>query len=564
MWSQDNAECGAQEEPSSRQGTSKPKQYLEGKRVAGSACNLATGKVTDNCGENQKQDNVIEDEQREVGDGIEGMQNIGGGDRSLSEGLRETNVQKDAGTSHPPSPHQPGRSSLDDIQQWPWAWQAKGTAGASRLTLPLSTSTSLNSVSPVKTGTFQARNSLEQLEIRPEAIPLPERGKKKQIIYSKNEDSGPLVGRDGAWSRKKRKKKTPVPLSAPAVSTDVEIYRRKIDVLAMRLRNFETIATTAVRHQWSPRVVYYDRLKSARDHAPRRYEPWESRISAPLFEEFHGTLRNISADCNQRIVLVEDLTPSLVDLLGATFQIPPHVFEEHLDRSGYKKNTGDVDSSAAWYTRSSTQGYSSVTWYRPVLPLLPVTSRFRSKLIRDRKPRVRCPFDGCHDDGHNIRLNTQSNIWRRQLDLCPEPGVYHKGSDTEYPVGWEERATIWMREYDGCNFSKTGPRRQRAVGTDRQLVILLVDPLPIVSVHGNVAVRDRQLRRAAPTLPNLWIRTEDKRTRSRGSRAQGPSHGDLVQVWATSLPPDLPPPPEPHPCRYIGGYASSLQTSDIA
>ncbi|KAF2624662.1 hypothetical protein BU25DRAFT_423788 [Macroventuria anomochaeta] len=535
MGSQDDAESQSQHD------IPKTKQALEGEEGATNVNNVAAGNVADIRREEQKRDIVSEHGKGESAQStcqygleeskdVQGTRAIGGGGNGPPAGLRDTTMQQDAESSRPPSPALPGRNSLDDIQQWSQAWRARSTTGASQLMLPLSTSTSLVSVLPPKTSKLQAKTSLEELELRPEAIPLPERSRRKQraLVFSKSQDGDNWSGWGGAWgvSIRRRKTKTVVPPPAPRVTTEMEVYRYNIEVLANRLTNFENVAATATRHRWSPRIVYYDRLKSAQDHAPRRYEPWESRSTAPSFEEFYGTLRNVSNDCNQRIVLVEDLTPTLVDLLGATFQIPPHVIEEHLERSGYKKGTEGADSRVAWHTRSSAQGYSSVTWYRPVLSLVPITSRFRSKLIRDRKPRVRCPFDGCQNDGHYLRLNTQANIWRRQLDLCPDPGVYHKDSDTEYPVGWEEKATIWMREYDGCRF-----------------VILLLDPLPIVSVNENIGAGDRQLRRTPPTLANLWIRREDKRARPRGSRTQGPSQGSHVQAWATSLPQDLPPPP---------------------
>jgi hypothetical protein len=343
------------------------------------------------------------------------------------------------------------RNSLQELVKWPRAWRASSISGASQISLPLSDSTSVATVPPSKSSNANATTSLEQLQLQPEAIPLPQRNsKKKHDETSRNEEDFRWTW--GGTKKKKKRKKTAAPPPPPPIMAETDIYRLKIDRLAAHLTNFENIATTATRHRWSPRIVYYDRFTTGRDHETRRYEPWESRSIAPSFEEFFGTLRNVSDECEQRIVLVEDLTPSLIDLLGATFQIPPHVFEEHLDRSGYKKDTEGRDGRATWHTHSSTQGYSSVTWYRPVLPLVPITSRLRSKLIMDRKPRVRCPFDGCQDRDHNLRLNTESNIWRRQLDLCPEPGVCHKGSDTEYPVGWEERATIWMRDYNGCRF----------------------------------------------------------------------------------------------------------------
>lgn len=391
-------------------------------------------------------------------------------DAGLLSNPHRTSTRQETQPPRPSRTPEPTRNSFDDLHRWPRAWRAEHTTRAHEVELPLSTSPSLVSVLPNKPTLGLAWSSLEQLELRVEDIPLPESsGRTSPEQPDLRSEDIPLAERSGkkqkddadpesfwGWVRKKRRKKIFVPSRVPAVAVEVADYRSNIRVLAHRLTDFENVAVTATRHPWSPRIVYYDHFPSGwdgQDRPYRRNEPWENQSSAPAFEDFRKTLRNVSDHCIQRIVLVEDLTPNLIELLGATFQVPPHVFEEHLDRSGYTKDLEGGDRKKAWHSRASTQGFSSVTWFRPVLPLVPVTSRLRSKLISDRKPRVRCPFDGCQAHGHNLRLNTQANIWRHQLDLCPEPGVYHKDSDTEYPVGWEERATMWARNYDECQFS---------------------------------------------------------------------------------------------------------------
>lgn len=212
--------------------------------------------------------------------------------------------------------------------------------------------------------------------------------------------------------------------------------------------------------------MMYDRMPTQEVETPTRQEPFNNRSTAPPFSEFQSRLRAVANDCIQRLVLIEDLTPDLIDLLGATFDVPPHVFEEHLDRSGYRKASEQRRDAKAWQTLSSAQGYSSVMWYRPALPLIPMTPRFRTKIIKDTKPEVQCPFDECPIANHYLPLAATANIWRHQLDLCPEPGVYHKGSETEYPVGWEEKATIWKRDIDGCEFGEFRFRTSIPISAD--------------------------------------------------------------------------------------------------
>jgi hypothetical protein len=271
---------------------------------------------------------------------------------------------------------------------------------------------------------------MDQLALSPENVALPEPIYKKRV--------------EGPWGRfftgfRKRKKSKKVPPTEPEAAPEILAYRASVARLAAHFPNFGNVAATKARHDWSPTIVLYDRIDSTQSLL--RHEPWKGRGTAPAYQEFYKAMRNIPDNCLQRTILVEDLTPSLIDLLGATFHIPPHVFEEHLHHSGYKTTSEKQDKPDSWYPHSSAQDYSSITWYRPVLPLVPITSRFRSKLIKNQKPTIRCMFDGCRR--HDLHLRTLSNIWRPYLELCPEPGVYYKNSQqTEYPVAWKERVSI--------------------------------------------------------------------------------------------------------------------------
>lgn len=243
----------------------------------------------------------------------------------------------------------------------------------------------------------------------------------------------------------------PHPQQPSKTALETDDYRQSVHELASHFPTFKNIAATKTRYQWSSRIVFYDHFQGAQDQDPSRHEPWENSVYQPLYGDFRDKLRTVPEKCIQRLVLIEDHTPALIDLLGATFQIPPHVFEEHLERSDYTGVWERHDDATQWHTHPSAHGYSSVTWYCPVLSLVPLTSKFQAKPIGDGAlPQVRCPIEGC--EPHNLWLDTLANTWRHQLDLCTEPGVYYKNSQTKYPVGWEERATIWTRELCGCKF----------------------------------------------------------------------------------------------------------------
>lgn len=296
-------------------------------------------------------------------------------------------------------------------------------------------------------------------QIQPRPSPPPPGSNDQESIE-------PLRKRTSSWKKylvpaayKARRRRTrtssPPPRRAPIPKptfADVEAYRSSVKELALRFKTFENVALRDTRHARGCRIVYFDLLHGGEDLIPVRRELFEHQKSQPSYPKFRSELRRVSDDCLQRTILVEDLSPVLINMLGATFQIPPHVFEQHLDRSGYSKKFESRDNKVAWHARSSAQGYSSITWYRPVLPLIPLTNRTREKLLSGERTKVGCPIEDCEDDYDYIR--TVANIWRNRLDLCSEPGVYHKQSKTEYPVGWEERATTWTHDFDGCRFGK--------------------------------------------------------------------------------------------------------------
>lgn len=74
----------------------------------------------------------------------------------------------------------------------------------------------------------------------------------------------------------------------------------------------------------------------------------------------------ILPDVQLRYLIVEDLSPKLISILGSCLGISPELFEEHLLNLGWATGTyGDPDSGS-WNTRDLLKDYISVEWYRPV------------------------------------------------------------------------------------------------------------------------------------------------------------------------------------------------------
>jgi hypothetical protein len=389
------------------------------------------------------------------------------------------------------------RTSLGDLEK-SHTWSDQGFTNANNKSLPPSDVSSLVETQqwePKRHFVAPAR-SLEELMLKPEHVALPQKtydeeqaldqatldhlknelGKpdqqipesrlqasnptepKQSLQKSKRPERGKLwnkvlasLGPSGKNKQERKSQIPPVPEDA-AVS-DAEVYRTNLTKLATQFPNLENVNSVSTRHAWSSRIVFYDVLEAQQSDATYPHEPWPGLNFPPQYQKFHETLRGVPEGCLQRTIFVEDLNPSLVDFLGAAFRIPPHVLEDHLEESGYAPPNSKSKSSRRWQKRFSTQGSSSITWLRPVIPLLSVSSDLRDRLLEDSSPRVRCFSDSCKQQ-HDVNLRRDANIWRRNLALCPYPGVYHQGSETEYPVAWEKRVTIWTREFDSCRFGK--------------------------------------------------------------------------------------------------------------
>jgi hypothetical protein len=309
-----------------------------------------------------------------------------------SQMYRERNVlRQDASILDDRSLMDPN-SSLDDLQRASQRWRDITTTEAAQVPLPSSEASSVLSADGAAEAPLASGPSLEDLELRPENIASPSRKKVNPFI---SWIGGPAATRP----KKKTKKKQAASTAPPPAVGELENYRDNVERLASHFACFDNVASTETRHARCSRIVLYDRLETERHLPPRRSEPWPDQASAPSYLQFRSISRTVADACEQRVVLVEDLSPSLVDLLGATFDIPPHVFEEHLD-SGYKSMNESHKGASAWNICSSAQGYSSMTWYRPVLPLVPLTSRLRTELIKNQSLQVRCPLEGCAR--HNI------------------------------------------------------------------------------------------------------------------------------------------------------------------
>jgi hypothetical protein len=273
------------------------------------------------------------------------------------------------------------RTSLDDLEQWPqsWTWHAAGLVEASGISLPSvdSSKSSSDSSTPSSARPPYTRQlpppgrSLDDLmvldEIRPQDIPLPTTTQNPRKADKVNPFLRWATG--GPMTKPKKSKKPQsrqIPRAPPVPAPELRAYRLNIEYLATRLKTLHNVSTKGTRHMWGSRIVFYDHLESTSGGTPLplRNEPWSAATLAPSFRHFHHVTTTIPDGCTHRLILVEDLNLSLINLLGATFHIPPHVFEEHLDQSGYTSVSKSQRSTSAWQTRSPIQGYCTYSVHK--------------------------------------------------------------------------------------------------------------------------------------------------------------------------------------------------------
>jgi hypothetical protein len=94
----------------------------------------------------------------------------------------------------------------------------------------------------------------------------------------------------------------------------------------------------------------------------KQWGPWMSTTEMELLEYLQ---KERETDVAYRLILVEDLSPGIIEILGATLEADPEFFAEHLIDSGYHERY-TPEPSREWNTRGCKKQYFSMQWQRPV------------------------------------------------------------------------------------------------------------------------------------------------------------------------------------------------------
>ena len=176
----------------------------------------------------------------------------------------------------------------------------------------------------------------------------------------------------------------------------------------------------------------------------------------PKLAECRQFLRSVDASSvvETRLVVVEDLGPSLINLLGATFDLSPEFFEEHLHRSQYSGFGVHEPSPQTWRTSNLQKNYVSFAWSRPGDSwTLDIRPDKWEDLLRHDASYVATVTQSKNKQG--IPVNTIHNFWtktnilRKPSDISTDPAGR---LPDKFLCGWEERATMCETRMYGLRY----------------------------------------------------------------------------------------------------------------
>ena len=162
-----------------------------------------------------------------------------------------------------------------------------------------------------------------------------------------------------------------------------------------------------------------------------------------------------SSQIETRLVLVEDLGPTLINLLGAMFDLSPEFFEEHLYRSDYRGSGASGVSPLTWRTSNLRKNYVSLAWSRPGEYWATIEQDQWENLLGHNPACVEAvtQFEDKRGQTSNVyhEFVAKTNIFRLESEMSANSaGILPE----KYPCGLEERATVCSIEHDGLQYGE--------------------------------------------------------------------------------------------------------------
>ncbi|KAL8757625.1 MAG: hypothetical protein Q9184_004161 [Pyrenodesmia sp. 2 TL-2023] len=95
-------------------------------------------------------------------------------------------------------------------------------------------------------------------------------------------------------------------------------------------------------------------------------------------------LGNIPSEIDCRVLIVDDLSDTLMYILGSSLHVTPEFFEEHLLNSGWHDNKYEDRGADTWSTRNLTRNYASISGAVALVLLDPLPTVNHKAILVDR------------------------------------------------------------------------------------------------------------------------------------------------------------------------------------
>ena len=182
--------------------------------------------------------------------------------------------------------------------------------------------------------------------------------------------------------------------------------------------------------------------------------PQSPEFTCPRLEDCRRFICSIDSSLLEtRLVIVEDLGPSLINLLGGTFDLSPEFFGEHLYSSYYHGPGISEASPSTWRTSNLQKDYVSFTWSRPGecwSILRP--AQWKDLLTQDYAAVGTIEqIDDRNRQSSNVfhKFMAKTNIFRWPSELSTDPDGRVPDN---VPCGWRERATVCNKKFNGLQY----------------------------------------------------------------------------------------------------------------
>ena len=277
------------------------------------------------------------------------------------------------------------------------------------------------------------------------SIPIPDSVDGLSLINQREEKASIETGQASSSSA-----------AADTASNHVESYAQTINTFSAHLPHLKNVLQVSTRRR-NVTVECYDysdnTLTSKRKFSRRRQDDFYTDEG----ESLYNVMQDYTESTGQlRLIIAEDLSTELIACMGSSLNISPEVFEEHLLNSGWRNGRYDDDETDTWVTRDMTKSYTTLRWFRPVKRKLqrPYSESDWESLLNPRGKVFSWVESVPSKDGKNFGVQHDSkpttNIIRNDLDLKTDVKAFADVGDL---VGWEEKATLWSRQSNGCRIS---------------------------------------------------------------------------------------------------------------